>query len=247
MVNSARIDPFMAYFLNEFDGFIAFPYIRGEGLNAAWYSAGRDENKQNTFDDCKSAAKYLVDLGYTGYKEIVLHGASNGGLVVTTCINQSPELFGVAISQCGIMDMIRIFNGEGRQYTQEFGDPKNPKVFNYISKYSPYHKICKPESSEKQYPSTLIFTTDNDRRALPCHSLKYAAQLQHVLNDCEFQTNPTLLLVYRGSGHGHGVSILQRIKEATDQFTFIHQTLNAENLTTMRSKISIKRSFKTKK
>lgn len=104
----------IAYFLNEFDGVVAFPNVRGEGGHPEWHDLGRNMNKTNTFEDVKAAASYLVHLGLTKHEMITIHGVSHGGLVVTTCINQAPKLFGCAISEVGVMDVTRFhLNGIG--------------------------------------------------------------------------------------------------------------------------------------
>lgn len=88
--NIERIDESTAYFLNEFDGFIAFPTVRGEGGHPALHNLGRNSNKQNAFSDFQAAAKHLIKLKYTKPKLIAIHGASHGGLLVTVCLNQAP-------------------------------------------------------------------------------------------------------------------------------------------------------------
>lgn len=214
------------YFLNQFDGFIAFPIIRGENARPGWHGEGCKLNKQNSFDDFKEAAKFLVQqLKYTKHEMITIHGTSHGGLVVAACINQAPELFRCAISEVGVMDMVRFHTYPlGHTFTEEFGSPVNQTELECILKYSPLHNIKEPTSNKNQYPSTLIIAASNDERSTPCHSLKFAAELQHTLQGNQFQTNPVLLRLYEGVGHGHG-TVSQQIEENTDELTFLHKTL----------------------
>lgn len=221
-----RFSPDAAYFLNEFDGLIVWPMTRGEGK---FHEQGRNLKKQIAFDDVMEVAKILVDNGYTEYKQITICGVSHGGLVVASCINQAPWLFGCAIPEVGLMDIIRFPESAiGHAFTGELGNPANETELENILKYSPLHTVHNPTSSDNQYPATLIMAADNDDQVPPFHSLKYAAELQFTLKDNKFQKNPTLLRIYKGVGHGSGKTVMQQIEEATDKLTFMHQVINAE-------------------
>lgn len=220
----------LLFFIDAFNGILAFPNIRGGGeYGEKWHNGGRLLNKQNGFDDFQAAAKYLVEHKYTEHKSIAIQGGSNGGLLVGACINQRPDLFGAAVAQVGVMDMLRFHKFTiGHAWISDYGNPDEKVHFDNLYKFSPVHNVRSPDSLENQYPSTLILTADHDDRVSPLHSLKFAAALHNAVKDNEYQKNPILLRVYSKAGHGAGKPTAKKIEEATDILTFLYQSLHID-------------------
>lgn len=214
-------------FIDSFDGILAYPNIRGGGeYGERWHNSGRLLKKQNVFDDFQHASQFLVESDYTRHDQIVIQGGSNGGLLVGACINQRPDLFGAAIAQVGVMDMLRFHKFTiGRAWVSDYGDIEEKQHFENLFKYSPLHNVHTPKSDKEQYPATLVLTADHDDRVSPLHSLKFVAALHHAIKDSKFQTNPLLLRVYSKAGHGMGKPTAKKIEEATDILTFMYKTL----------------------
>lgn len=59
------------------------------------------------FDDFQWAAKYLVSEKIAAEGMVAINGGSNGGLLIGACVNQAPELYGAAIADVGVLDMLR--------------------------------------------------------------------------------------------------------------------------------------------
>ena len=91
------------------------------------------------------------------------------------CLTQHPELFGAAVPEVGVLDMLRFHRFTiGWAWKSDFGDPDDPEQYRWARAYSPLHNI-KPGV---RYPPTFITTGDHDDRVVPGHSFKFAAALQ---------------------------------------------------------------------
>ena len=179
------------------------------------------QHKQNVFDDCIGAAEYLVREQWTKPSRLALMGGSNGGLLVGAVINQRPELFGCAIPQVGVMDMLRFHKFTiGWAWQEEYGSPDEAADFAVLRAYSPLHTM----RAGTRYPATLVMTGDHDDRVFPAHSFKYAAELQQVQQG----EAPILLRVDRRAGHGAGKPTLKALDETADAYAFMARALGME-------------------
>jgi prolyl oligopeptidase len=202
----------------EQGGVLAVACVRGGGeYGRSWYEAGRLARKQQSFDDFCACARWLATSGWSSAGRIAISGGSNGGLLVGACLTQHPELFGAAIANVGVFDMLRYhrFTG-GWTWKTEYGDPDDPAEFSWLRSYSPLHNV-RPAS----YPATLLTTGERDDRVVPGHSLKFAAALQAA----QAGDAPVLLRVDTAAGHGHGKPTGKAIAEAADCLAFIDTAL----------------------
>ncbi|CAI2184310.1 5744_t:CDS:10, partial [Funneliformis geosporum] len=151
-------------FIQHFNGVVVSANLRGGGeYGEKWHKAGCQANKQNVFDDFQAVAKWLINNKITCTEKLAINGGSNGGLLVGACINQAPELFGAAVADVGVMDMLRFHKFTiGHGWRGDYGDPDKKEDFEYIYKYSPVHNV----QSEKPYPSVLLTTSDHDDRVI---------------------------------------------------------------------------------
>ncbi len=220
IVSQLDYDPALLYFLEK-GGVYAFAAIRGGGERGLkWHKEGMGLKKKNTFNDFIDAAEYLIKEKYTSPEKLAVSGASNGGLVVGVAMTQRPELFKVVIPEVGVFDMINFDKYTvGNYHLNEFGNPENKQDFENLLSYSPYHNI----KENVNYPTTLIITSENDDRAVPMHSYKFAARLQNR----DAQKNPIYLKTLDNSGHNGKISNYNDyFEEKANFYDFILYHLN---------------------
>lgn len=206
----------------EMGGIYADVVLRGGSeYGEAWHKAGMLHNKQNVFDDFISAGEWLIKNRYTSTPKLAIQGGSNGGLLIGAMLTQRPDLWGAALPEVGVMDMLR-FNKFtiGYAWMSEYGNPDTAADFPYIYKYSPLHNL-KPGT---HYPPTMISTADHDDRVFPAHSFKFAATMQ----EAQAGDAPVIIRIETKAGHGAGKPTSKVIEEVADNWAFLSKNLHME-------------------
>lgn len=199
----------------ERGGIYAVANIRGGNeFGEAWHRAGELDQKQDSFDDFIAAAEWLVANHYTNPKRIAIQGLSNGGLLVTACITQRPDLFAAAIGRYPLIDMIRYERFSiARWWTTEYGSVTDATQFRTLYAYSPYHHVKKGTA----YPGVLLITGAGDTRVDPSHARKMTAMLQSATTS----SRPILLLYDSKSGHSSSLSTAAEVEQTSNELEFL--------------------------
>lgn len=172
----------------------AIAHVRGGGdRGRAWADAGRGNLKQTSFDDFCTAARFLISSGYTTASQLAIRGISYGGLLVTACYNQAPELFGAAIAEVPLVDALGfIHRPVGAALAADLGNPLvNLTDFLSLRAYSPLHNVGTASA-----PPLLLVAAARDERAPPGPIAQFLATVQSAN-----PRNVALLRVLHGDGH----------------------------------------------
>ena len=189
--------------------------LRGGGeFGQAWHEAGMMKNKQNTYDDFIAAAEWLIAENYTSAEHLGIRGGSNGGLLVSTCANQRPDLFGAVVCEYPLLDMVRYhMHMMGPYWVAEYGSADDPELFPIIYAYSPYHNV----EAGTAYPATLFTTGDGDTRVAPLHARKMTALLQAE----QAGDAPIMLRYHTKSGHSAGMPTDEVVNQMLEVVSFL--------------------------
>ena len=207
----------------EMGGIYAEAILRGGGeYGEKWHEAGTKLHKQNVFDDFIGCAEFLIQSKYTSPAKLAINGGSNGGLLVGAVELQRPELFGAALAQVGVMDMLRFDKFTiGYAWKPDYGSPSdNEAEFRSNLKFSPVHNV----HAGTHYPATFITTADHDDRVFPAHSFKFAAAMQAAAEKTP-DARPVLIRIETRAGHGGGMPLSKQLDVTADMYAFLVKEL----------------------
>ncbi len=210
----------------EHGGVFAVANLRGGAeFGEDWHRAGMLEKKQNVFDDFIAAAEFLIAHKITDKNHLAIQGGSNGGLLMGAAFTQRPDLFRAVVCQVPLLDMLRYQNFQiAKLWVPEYGSADDPKQFDWLYAYSPYHHV----KQGTEYPSILFMTADSDSRVDPMHAKKMAALMQAEAANGQSRERPILLRIETKAGHGVGKPISKQIEEGVDIYSFLFWQLGVK-------------------
>ena len=219
------LDPWFSHArLSLLDRGVAFAiaHVRGGGeLGEAWYRAGKQEHKHNTFGDFIACAEHLVATGITSAERLAISGGSAGGLLIGAVLNQRPELFKVAIAEVPFVDVLNTMLDPELPLTvteyDEWGNPEEPEVHARIKAYAPYENL-----KAQAYPALLVIAGYNDSRVQYWEAAKWVAKLRVTKTD----GNPLLLKTEMGAGHGGMSGRYQGLRDVALEYAFVLDQLD---------------------
>ncbi|WP_281212162.1 S9 family peptidase [Pseudomonas fulva] len=195
----------------------AIAHVRGGGEQGeAWYRAGKQEHKCNTFSDFIACAEHLINEGVTSPATLAISGGSAGGLLIGAVLNLRPELFRCAIAEVPFVDVLNTMLDPELPLTvteyDEWGNPEVPEVYERIKAYAPYENV-----KAQPYPAMLVVAGYNDSRVQYWEAAKWVARLRTRKTD----DNLLLLKTEMGAGHGGMSGRYQGLKDVALEYGFV--------------------------
>ena len=207
------------YLWLEHGGVFAVVNLRGGAeFGEDWHRAGMLDKKQNVFDDFIAAAEFLISDKITDKDHLAIQGGSNGGLLMGAALTERPELFRAVVCQVPLLDMLRYQHFQiAKLWIPEYGSADDPKQFEWLYAYSPYHHV----KAGTDYPAILFMTAESDTRVDPMHAKKMAALMQDEAANGQSRDRPILLRIESKAGHGAGKPLAKQIEEGVDVYSFL--------------------------
>lgn len=188
-------------------------------MGAKWYEDGKQLNKKNSFSDFIACTEYLHKNRYSDPSLTAAYASSAGGLLLGSVLNSRPELYKAMIVRVPFVDVVTSMLDPSLPLTvheyDEWGNPNNPKVLEYILSYDPYRNI-----RNTNYPSLFVTGSWIDNRVPYWHPAKWVAKLR------ENSPKSTIVLkMEKDLGHFGDTGRYSYFKDVSLQYAFLFQEL----------------------
>ncbi len=124
----------------------AVAHVRGGGEGGRrWWLDGRLTRKRNTFTDFIAAADLLAARGWAAPDRIASRGLSAGGLLQGAVFSMAPARWRAVVAEVPFVDCVTSMLDPTIPLTisewDEWGDPRDPVILDYLRSYSPYDNV----------------------------------------------------------------------------------------------------------
>jgi oligopeptidase B len=130
--------------------------------------------------------------------------------------NQRPDLFLAVIAQVPFVDVLNTILDASLPLTigeyEEWGNPNLAADYFYMKTYCPYTNL-----ESKNYPTMLVKGSLNDSQVMYWEPAKYVARLRTLKTD----SNPVLLKMNMGAGHGGASGRYDYLREIALDYAFL--------------------------
>jgi len=186
---------------------IAIAHTRGGGeLGKEWYHKGRYEHKEACVEDFVACAKHLY--GTEKVSQIIARGISAGGVMVTSAMLTSPELFQGIILRSPFLDVLGTMLNKDLPLTEhefgEWGDPAcNKRIRTSMERYCPTLNIKKMTNRNK-IPDMLLIGAADDINVPVWNPVCFAMTARDILQKIREDKDPqNLILLHVEETGGH--------------------------------------------
>ena len=199
-------------------GFVyAIAHVRGgQEMGRRWYLDGKLLKKKNTFFDFIDVSEGLAARRISARDKIFAYGGSAGGLLMGAIVNLRPDLYRGVIAAVPFVDVITTMLDTSIPLTSneldEWGDPRQKELYDYMLSYSPYDQV-----RAQNYPNLLVTTGLWDSQVQYYEPAKWVARLRARKTD----TNWLLLKTNMEAGHGGKSGRFARLRDTALQYAFL--------------------------
>lgn len=199
-------------------------HVRGGGdMGRLWYEHGKFFETGNRFTDFITCAEHIVEAGYTKPENLVIRGGSAGGLLVGAVANMRPDLFKSVVADVPFVDVLTTMLDTTQLLTvheyEEWGNPQEKDVYDYIKSYSPVDNVTKQD-----YPIMLVMAGLNDPRVGYWEAAKWVQKLR----DANTADTQILLKTEMGAGHMGPSGRYNAWKDEAFIYAFIFDSVGVE-------------------
>lgn len=200
----------------EKGGVYVLSNIRGGGeYGPKWHRSALRENRHKAYEDFYAIVEDLIAKKVTSPAHLGIRGGSNGGLLTSVAFTQRPELFKAVLSEVPLANMMEYHKWlAGASWMEEYGNPDDKKMHEYLLSYSPLHNLKK----EKTYPEVFYLTSTKDDRVHPAHARQMVARMKEL-------GHPVLYNENTDGGHGRATNMKELAEFLALQYTYLYQKL----------------------